>query len=191
MTKKYYLLFLVPLTLALIGGGVYKWVDERGVTHYSSNPPPNQKSQELKIQPSSPPSSGSPTSKSSQQLEEEWKLKKSLRESEQKEKEQAALSDENARKLLKLQQEYGPLWKVGLDLEQQCQEKYGLSCDALLNWKEQAIKDCRSLRDVDCGDENYLRKFKPISIDEQEAERQGAIQMRARERAYQRRSIGH
>lgn len=35
---------------------MYKWIDEKGVTHFSSEPPPDGKGQKLEVKPS-PPSS--------------------------------------------------------------------------------------------------------------------------------------
>ncbi|HSC79773.1 MAG TPA: DUF4124 domain-containing protein [Chitinolyticbacter sp.] len=35
---------------ATASAAVYKWVDEKGVTQYSSEPPPNQKAKEIKVQ---------------------------------------------------------------------------------------------------------------------------------------------
>lgn len=50
--KTYYLLLLVPmLTLAANGASIYKWVDEKGVIHYSESPPPGQKTKELQVRP--------------------------------------------------------------------------------------------------------------------------------------------
>lgn len=34
---------------------MYKWVDEKGVTHYSETPPPDGKAQKVEIKPSGPP----------------------------------------------------------------------------------------------------------------------------------------
>jgi hypothetical protein len=43
---------------AAIGATVYKWIDERGVTHYSQTPPSAQKAQMLGVE-STPPSQSS------------------------------------------------------------------------------------------------------------------------------------
>jgi 23S rRNA pseudoU1915 N3-methylase RlmH len=39
------------LALVAVGATIYKWVDEKGVTHYSETPPPGQKSQEIEVRP--------------------------------------------------------------------------------------------------------------------------------------------
>jgi hypothetical protein len=38
---------------------MYKWVDEKGVTHFSSDPPPDGKAQKIDVKPA-PPSSSAP-----------------------------------------------------------------------------------------------------------------------------------
>jgi hypothetical protein len=67
------LVTLLPLTLSLMSGAamaatVYKWVDERGITHYSDQPHPQ--AQELDVQPknlvSAPSDQASSTSSTTQ-----------------------------------------------------------------------------------------------------------------------------
>lgn len=48
------LVVLLPIAAAALGTTLYKWVDDKGVTHYSETPPAKQKAQEIRIQP--PPS---------------------------------------------------------------------------------------------------------------------------------------
>ncbi|MGB7816780.1 MAG: DUF4124 domain-containing protein [Methylotenera sp.] len=182
MPKKLLVLLLFFLAMAALGASIYKWVDEQGKTVYSDKPPHGKTAHPVYIPPQPPKVD---LEHAQQELERQREKLRVNRE--QKENVPAPLSDENTRKLSGLVQEYGPIWAVELDLEQQCREKYGLNCDSLLNWKELAIKECKRVRDVDCDDENYLYKFKPITID---AQREGAIKMRARERARQQRSIG-
>ena len=45
---------------------MYKWVDEKGVTHYSENPPPDGKATKMETKPSGP--AGAPSA-----LPESWK----------------------------------------------------------------------------------------------------------------------
>jgi hypothetical protein len=62
MHRKWILFVLLPIAAVAIGATLYKWVDEKGVTHYSETPPAKQKAQEIRIQP--PPSGaedGKPT----------------------------------------------------------------------------------------------------------------------------------
>ncbi len=47
--------FLAFLALvAPTAHAVYKWVDEKGVTHYSESPPPDGKAQKIEVKPSGP-----------------------------------------------------------------------------------------------------------------------------------------
>ena len=49
--------------------------------------------------------------------------------------------------------------------EDECQEIYALSCDAVYNWREHAIEACGD--DERCEDENFLiRKYKPLTLEE-------------------------
>jgi hypothetical protein len=56
MQRKWLFVVLLPLAAAVLGATLYKWVDERGVTHYSETPPDKQKAQEMRIQPPPAPS---------------------------------------------------------------------------------------------------------------------------------------
>lgn len=187
--KKYLLLLVMfALTMATIGATYYKWVDEKGVTHYSEQPPSNRKARKLEIQPALPSAgseSASPT-RNMRQQEEEFRQRQEAREREAKIKERAAQWESDADKAAHLRFDFGGDWIIGpgIDLEQQCQKKFNLSCDALLNWKKLAIKKCKEDRgsDQDCENPSYLLRFKPLPVDEQ---RQRAIQQRARERGSQ------
>lgn len=64
MRRKWLLVVLLVTAAAGLGATLYKWVDERGVTHYSERPPAKQKAQEILIQ--SPPPSAAPADKSPQ-----------------------------------------------------------------------------------------------------------------------------
>jgi hypothetical protein len=53
------LLFLAAIVaVGAIGGTLYKWVDERGVTHYSDTPPPGQHSRRTETPAAKPPATG-------------------------------------------------------------------------------------------------------------------------------------
>ena len=71
------------LAMAAIGATLYKWIDEKGVTHYSETPPPGGKARELKVKPT-PPDAGAegskPEAKSWQQQEKEFKQRQETRE---------------------------------------------------------------------------------------------------------------
>jgi len=64
MRRKWVLLVVLPIAVAALGATLYKWVDERGVTHYSETPPAKQKAQEIRVQP--PPPSGAEEAKPAQ-----------------------------------------------------------------------------------------------------------------------------
>lgn len=187
--RKNLLIFLIFMLATLtVGGTIYKWIDEKGVTHYSEQPQSNQKARKLEIQPA-PPSAGSegtPSTKSMQQREAEFRQRQEAREREAKFEEQAAQSKMDAAKVAYLISEFGGDWVIGpgINLEQQCQKKFNLSCDALLNWKKLAIKKCKDDRgsDQECESPAYLLRFKPLPTAE---ELQRAIQQRSRERRSQ------
>ena len=40
--------------LAASGQAMYRWVDEKGVTHFSQHPPPDGKAQKVEVKPSGP-----------------------------------------------------------------------------------------------------------------------------------------
>ena len=44
------------LCAAPSSAGMYKWVDDKGVTHYSESPPPGRKAQQIQTTPSPSPS---------------------------------------------------------------------------------------------------------------------------------------
>jgi len=73
---KRYSLFLALLAVATLGGTVYKWVDESGVTHYSETLPPGRKVQEIEAPPPPPEE----TTKESQET-----LRRALQEQQQRE----------------------------------------------------------------------------------------------------------
>lgn len=53
--KQHLFIFLaLSITVAIASPGIYKWVDKKGVTHYSETPPPHQKAKEVEVAPSPP-----------------------------------------------------------------------------------------------------------------------------------------
>lgn len=52
--KRAVLSIMAALSLAAAAQGVYKWVDEKGVTHYSESPPPDGKANKVDIKPNGP-----------------------------------------------------------------------------------------------------------------------------------------
>lgn len=75
------------------GAGVYKWVDEKGVTHYSEAPPPGRKSEAIQINP--PPPGATQPGKSLREQEGEF-LERQLRRQRQDEAEKRAREDKAA-----------------------------------------------------------------------------------------------
>jgi hypothetical protein len=91
MPKKLLAPLLLFLAMATVGATIYKWVDEKGVTHYSATPPPNQKAREIQTQPS-PPAAGTegsqPTPKTWQEKEQGFQKRRAEREEAQKREEE-------------------------------------------------------------------------------------------------------
>ena len=103
MHKKMLLLVLSLLAVATLGATIYKWVDEKGVTHYSETQPPKQKVREIQVQPTPPAGaeSGKPAAKSWQEQELEFRKRHAERQEaakRQEEKEAAAKREALARK---------------------------------------------------------------------------------------------
>lgn len=73
MQREWLLVVLLATAAAVLGATLYKWVDERGVTHYSETPPAKQKAQEIQIQP--PPPSGVESTKPPQAPPKTWQQK--------------------------------------------------------------------------------------------------------------------
>ena len=47
-----------------------------------------------------------------------------------------------------------------------CQQEYDLSCKKLRTWKEDAIKRCENSHGVKCDTDEYLKNYRPLSIEE-------------------------
>lgn len=97
MSKKLLVLLLFFLAMAAVGATIYKWVDEKGVTHYSETPPPNQKAREIQTPPPSPATAGAGSPKTWQEKEQEFQKRRVEREDAQKrEEEQKAAAKREA-----------------------------------------------------------------------------------------------
>ena len=74
------MLFLGLINVSLTGWGqVYKWVDDKGVTHYTETPPPGGKSQAMKTPPRNPTGdkmNPQPAAKSWQEQEIEFRQRR-------------------------------------------------------------------------------------------------------------------
>jgi len=78
--KRLALMAFVAVSLAAAAEGMYKWVDEKGVTHYSESPPPDGKANKVEIKPTAPNGPASPT---------DWKQKELDSRQQHIQKEQA------------------------------------------------------------------------------------------------------
>ncbi|HJV24154.1 MAG TPA: DUF4124 domain-containing protein [Aromatoleum sp.] len=98
------LIVAAPLVIAAtMGATVYKWVDERGITHYSETPHPQGKSQEIQTPatPSQDADRNTPTAKSWQEQELDFRKRHLERQEaarKAEETEAAAKRDALARK---------------------------------------------------------------------------------------------
>lgn len=99
MFKMTLILVLLLFAAVNVSAKVFKWVDEKGVIHYSEAPPPKQKATELQVEPP-PPAAGNeganPETERWQKLEAEYQKRKAERQAAEKVKE---LEDENAQRL--------------------------------------------------------------------------------------------
>ncbi len=84
--------------VTVFGAGVYKWVDEEGVTHYSDVPTREKKARELDIKPvlTPGPEVAKPLPKTWQQQEQEFQKRRAERERKEREARAAVLSDDDA-----------------------------------------------------------------------------------------------
>lgn len=104
MPKMLLALLLSVLASSAVGATVYKWVDERGGTHYGASPPPDRKAQEIHPTSSAPaPGATDPQHppKSWQEQEREFRQRRVEQKEDQWQKEQAeakAKQEERARK---------------------------------------------------------------------------------------------
>ena len=86
----------VVLGSGLSAAQVYKWVDDKGVTHYSESPPPDKKEQAKKLNTTTPSGFGvssAKEAKSAADLEADFKQRRIARD-EQDRKETKAADDE-------------------------------------------------------------------------------------------------
>ena len=117
---------------------IYKWVDKEGNVHYSDSTASGRNTEKIHVMPPPPKVE---RDKSKQRLQKLLEEQTQRRQSLEHEEQQAA----DAKKFADLVLEIGGHWVMGIDLEQQCHEKYNLSCDALLNRKRQEVKTFNDL----------------------------------------------
>ncbi|MBI5751558.1 MAG: DUF4124 domain-containing protein [Hydrogenophilales bacterium] len=106
MKPRLFLSMVLLISVAIASPGIYKWVDEKGVTHYSETPPPSeQKAKKIEVKPPSPVSGaegGGGEGKSWQQKEQEFQKRQAEREEARKQQEAA---DTAARREAKIREE--------------------------------------------------------------------------------------
>lgn len=94
MTRIPVIIGLALAAVAAWGQQIYKWVDEKGVTHYTATPPPAGKAQVMKAAPAGPSSdagAGKAAQKSWQEQEIEFRQRRvEAEEAERKQKAQAS-----------------------------------------------------------------------------------------------------
>jgi hypothetical protein len=115
MPKKLLVLLLLFIAMATIAATIYKWVDEKGVTHYSATPPDNQKGQKIQISPSATTTEGGKSAPSPLQKGEQGSAE-SKKENNKIMKPNAGQTEgeercQEARKQLALLQEQGPVYR--------------------------------------------------------------------------------
>ena len=54
MMRRVFLMLALALAAATAAAQIYKWVDEKGVTHYSESPPPDKKATKVETGPAAP-----------------------------------------------------------------------------------------------------------------------------------------
>jgi hypothetical protein len=110
--------FVFALILIAIAGlaqaGVYKWVDEKGVTHYSSTPH-NPSAQQIKVQPpptteSSPPSSSIRLWEANESMKKSRERRQKQEEADQQERQEKERICVLARQRLRELQEYDRIY---------------------------------------------------------------------------------
>lgn len=146
---RWLLLLLAGLALqAHAQGGLYKWVDEKGVVHYSDTPPPGKGGQKLRT-PSQPPLDGASSPQRSRSWQEQlqdsnerrFQDEKRQKEAQQKaqEADQKCLRARNALDSLKRER---PLYRVDQQGERvfmEDEERRRL----VDGWQQQADANCK------------------------------------------------
>lgn len=140
---------LLGLFLPLAAGaqGLYKWVDEKGVVHYSDQPPAGKAGKKLDVAP--PPPLGSPApqrSRSWQEQVQDANERRFQQEKQQKEALQSARETEQkclrARSALDTLRRERPIFRV----DKQGEREYMSDEERqrqIANWQQQADSHCR------------------------------------------------
>ena len=146
---RWLLLLLAGLALqANAQGGFYKWVDEKGVVHYSDKPPPGKAGGKMQVKP--PPSpdktQAAPRSRSWEEQLQDANERRFQEEKKQKEPQQKAQEAEQkclrARSALDSLKQERPLYRVDQQGERvfmEDEERRRLTD----SWQQQADSNCR------------------------------------------------
>lgn len=133
---------------ALASGGLYKWVDEKGVVHYSDTPPAGKPAARLKASPPSSPGNAQAPARSrswQEQLQDsnERRFQEDTKQREQQQKAQeSAEKCQRARNALDSLQRERPLYRLDKEGERifmEDEERRRLIGD----WQKQADTYCR------------------------------------------------
>jgi hypothetical protein len=133
---------------ALAQGGLYKWVDEKGVVHYSDAPPPGKAGGKLQVkpQPSLDSSQAVPRTRSWQEQLQDSNERRFQDEKKQKEAQQKAQEAEQkcqrARNALDSLKRERPLYRVDKEGERSFMEDEERR-RLIDGWQQQADASCR------------------------------------------------
>lgn len=146
---RWLLLLLAGLALqADAQGGLYKWMDEKGVVHYSDTPPPGKAGGKMQVKPPPSPDKtpAAPRTRSWQEQLQDSNERRFQDEQKQKEAQQKAGEAEEkcrrARYALDSLQQERPLYRVDKEGERsfmEDEERRRLIAD----WQQQANAYCR------------------------------------------------
>jgi len=141
-----FLAFLAAV--APLSHAVYKWVDEKGVTHYSELPPPDGKGQKVELKPSGPAEGVSPSPEVWKQREGELRrarLEKERQEEAREKRDSAARKAHCARawRQLRTLEAQAPVWSLNEKKEQVFISDADRARE-IENWKKTIREDCPS-----------------------------------------------
>ena len=143
-----WLLIWLLLPLAAAAQGLYKWVDEKGVVHYSDTPPAGKSGEKLKAkpQPSLDGTQAAPRSRSWQEQLQDSNERRFQDDKKQKEAQQRTQEAEQkcqrARNALDSLKQERPLYRVDKEGERsfmEDEERHRL----IDGWQQQADANCR------------------------------------------------
>ena len=144
---KRWLLIWLLLPLAAGAQGLYKWVDDKGVVHYSDKPPAGKPGQKLNVTPQPPLENQAPQrSRSWQEQLQDSNERRFQDEKQQKEALQKTREAEEkcqrARYALDSLKQERPLYRVGKEGERSYMEDEERR-RLIAGWQQQADANCR------------------------------------------------